>query len=72
MNEKMSKRVGMTNNLEAGKLMSRKEVAELLGYKSTVSVKRLEKSGRIRGVWINSRVVRYDSSQISNIINGTA
>ena len=72
MNEKMSKRVGMTNNLEAGKLLSRKEVAELLGYKSTVSVKRLEKSGRIRGVWINSRVVRYDSSQISNIINGTA
>ena len=68
----MSKRVGMTNNLEAGKLLSRKEVAELLGYKSTVSVKRLEKSGRIRGVWINSRVVRYDSSQISNIINGTA
>lgn len=62
----------MTNNLEAGKLLSRKEVAELLGYKSTVSVKRLEKSGRIRGVWINSRVVRYDSSQISNIINGTA
>jgi len=72
MNEQMSKRVGMTNNLEAGKLLSRKEVAELLGYKSTVSVKRLEKSGRIRGVWINSRVVRYDSSQISNIINGTA
>ena len=68
----MNKRVGMTNNLEAGKLLSRKEVAELLGYKSTVSVKRLEKSGRIRGVWINSRVVRYDSSQISNIINGTA
>ena len=62
----------MTNNLEAGKLLSRKEVAELLGYKSTVSVKRMEKSGRIRGVWINSRVVRYDSSQISNIINGTA
>ena len=50
------------------KLLSRKEVAERLGYQSTISIRRLEQAGLLKGIWLNSRVVRYRPEDISKLI----
>ena len=49
-------------------LLSRKEVAERLGYQSTISIRRLEQAGLLKGIWLNSRVVRYRPEDISKLI----
>lgn len=49
-------------------LLSRKEVAQHLGYQSTISIRRLEQAGKIKGIWLNSRVVRYRLKDIELFI----
>ena len=49
-------------------LLSRKEVAQHLGYRSTISIRRLEQAGKIKGIWLNSRVVRYRLKDIEQFI----
>tara|TARA_B100000925_G_C21643406_1_gene318263 strand:- start:256 stop:441 length:186 start_codon:yes stop_codon:yes gene_type:complete len=50
-------------------LLSRKQVAERLGYQSTISIRRLEQSGKLKGIWLNSRVVRYREEDLEELIN---
>ena len=52
----------------AGGLQDRKQAALILGYRSTISIKRLEQAGRLKPIWINSRVVRYRLEDIENLI----
>lgn len=49
-------------------LVDRKQAALILGYRSTISIKRLEKAGRLKPIWINSRVVRYRLEDVENLI----
>ena len=49
-------------------LLSRKQVAERLGYQSTISIRRLEQAGKLKGIWLNSRVVRYRIEDIEKLI----
>jgi predicted site-specific integrase-resolvase len=55
---------------EIGKLVDRKEAARKLGFRSTISIKRLEQAGKLKGIWLNSRVVRYREEDIEQIIKG--
>ena len=52
----------------ASGLLDRKKAAQILGYRSTISIKRLEQAGRLKPIWINSRVVRYRLEDVENLI----
>lgn len=53
---------------DISELLSRKQVAERLGYQSTISIRRLEQAGKLKGIWLNSRVVRYRIEDIEKLI----
>ena len=50
-------------------LLSIKETAEKLGYKSNVSVLRLVKSGKLKAVRLNQRTIRIDPEELQKYIN---
>lgn len=53
---------------EEVRLVDRKEAAKKLGFRSTISIRRLEQAGRLKPIWINSRVVRYREDDLDNLI----
>lgn len=50
-------------------LLSIKEVAEKLGYKSNRSVLRLIGSGKIKAVRLNQRTIRVEEEELQKYIN---
>jgi len=50
------------------RVCDRKEAARILGFRSTVSIKRLEKAGKLKPIWLNSRVVRYYLDDVQKLI----
>lgn len=53
---------------EGGRLVDRKEAAKKLGFRSTISIRRLEQSGKLKPIWLNSRVVRYREEDLDKLI----
>ena len=53
---------------EGVRLVDRKEAAKKLGFRSTISIRRLEQAGRLKPIWLNSRVVRYREDDLDNLI----
>lgn len=48
--------------------LTRVEVAALFGYGSTESIKRAERSGRLRPLKINARVTRYEPQAVNEYL----
>jgi predicted site-specific integrase-resolvase len=54
--------------IKKNSLLNRKEVAFRLGFKSTESIKRMVRSGKLSEISINSRVKRYENEDVDEII----
>jgi len=64
----MTKPIKTQQNNTPDALLSRRQVAALLGV-STETIKRADRSGRLKALRFNSRLVRYRRADVERMIN---
>ena len=52
---------------EASRLMSRREVASMLGV-HTETIKRYQHQGRLKAIILNSRLIRYERAEVEKLL----
>ena len=49
-------------------LLTRRQVAEMFAVTSK-TIQRWTKQGRLRGIYVNQRLIRYDAAQVNHLIH---